>query len=514
MRKSIQIWWKNEVKTHRVVYLLLTLILIAALFVRVYRVTELLQFYYDQGRDALVIWDLWHNGKPFLIGPITGLKGIFLGPFFYYLIAPFYLIGGGNPAYPAVFLAILSVCALCILYYLGWQMQNRVTGIIAAAIGAFSYYIIQAGRWLSNPTPILLTSVLLLLALWKIATTKNERWWLLVTFLLGISMHFESASAIFYIPMVGLFFLWQVWEWWKDGKHKFIISPKTFSLCVLLFGITLLPQIYFNYRHENILFNNFSLLFFQEKGFQGVTEFIWHERLKYFWSVFSTKIYPSPGAFTLFFTVLSLALLLFNKSKLKDIRVIPLFLIFLLVPMTGYVFFQGNYGNIYDYYMTGYYLPMILLFSLGLGNLWNNWIGKILLAVFFFYFLQANLTPLKSYLKNGYSIKLGTELPAVNWVFDSTNVNGIKEYNVDVYVPPVIPHVYNYLFLWQGTKRCGETLCGLVKDRQLEEIYLLYEEDPPNPQRLDAWLNRYKENTIVLEQKKFEGITVERRKRI
>src|SRR5258706_3613130 len=110
---------REEIFSHKFVYFLLATILLAALFVRVYRVTELLQFYYDQGRDALVIWDLWHKGRPFLIGPITGLKGIFLGPFFYYLIAPFYLLGGGNPAYPAVFVSFLSVCALAVLYYLG-----------------------------------------------------------------------------------------------------------------------------------------------------------------------------------------------------------------------------------------------------------------------------------------------------------------------------------------------------------------------------------------------------------
>src|SRR4030043_814216 len=97
---------------------LLILIIAGALFVRVYRINDLLGFYYDQGRDALVIWRLWHEGKFFLIGPITGLAGIFLGPFYYYLLAPLYLIGGGNPVYPAVFLAFLSTLAIFVIYLL------------------------------------------------------------------------------------------------------------------------------------------------------------------------------------------------------------------------------------------------------------------------------------------------------------------------------------------------------------------------------------------------------------
>src|SRR5258706_232757 len=122
---------------------------------------------------------------------------IFSHKFVYFLLA-------------TILLAALLVWSLGVLYFLGCLMQNRVTGIIAAAIGAFSYYIVLCGRWLSNPTPILLSSVLLLLAMWKIITTKDDRWWLAVALLVGISLQFESASAIFYIPMVGVFFLWSL----------------------------------------------------------------------------------------------------------------------------------------------------------------------------------------------------------------------------------------------------------------------------------------------------------------
>ena len=50
------------------VKLLLGILLFAALIVRLYRLDELLGFWYDQGRDALVIWDFIHKGKLFLVG--------------------------------------------------------------------------------------------------------------------------------------------------------------------------------------------------------------------------------------------------------------------------------------------------------------------------------------------------------------------------------------------------------------------------------------------------------------
>ena len=82
---------------------LLTAILLLALFLRTYRTSDFLGFWFDQGRDAKIVWDIWHSHKLTLIGPTTGIEGIFLGPFYYYLITPAYILGGGNPVYPAVF---------------------------------------------------------------------------------------------------------------------------------------------------------------------------------------------------------------------------------------------------------------------------------------------------------------------------------------------------------------------------------------------------------------------------
>src|SRR3989344_6790507 len=186
-----------EVLSHKIFYLLLLMVLAGAFYARIYRAQDLMAFYYDQGRDALVIWRLWHEGRPFLIGPITGLAGIFLGPLYYYLIAPFYLIGGGDPRIPAVFLATLTVMALPVLYILGWRMQSRATGVIAAAIGGFSYFLVLSGRWLSNPTLMFPASVFLLWVMWKIVsknqgsdtkTRETNSMWILVSLLVGVSL--------------------------------------------------------------------------------------------------------------------------------------------------------------------------------------------------------------------------------------------------------------------------------------------------------------------------------------
>ena len=42
-------------------HVLLVLILLVGFGLRVYNIQNTLGFYYDQGRDALAIWDLWHK---------------------------------------------------------------------------------------------------------------------------------------------------------------------------------------------------------------------------------------------------------------------------------------------------------------------------------------------------------------------------------------------------------------------------------------------------------------------
>lgn len=504
--------WRKSVSTEIIsnpkTYILLSIILFLAFFVRVYRAGALMGFYYDQGRDALRIWEFWHQGKPFLVGPVTGLGGIFLGPLYYYLIAPFYLLGAGNPIYPAVFLAFLSTIAILTLYILGWKMHSRATGIIATSVASFSYYLVLAGRWLSNPTAIMLTSTLLLFSMWEIIEGKNKRWWIVVTILIALSLQLEAASAVFYLPMIIVFATWQ---------RENLPNLKTFLISGFVFLISLLPQIIFNFRHDNIVLDNFRRILFEEKSFNIPFEENLNKKFLYFWNVYNSKIFPGKEIYTKFITLFSLsALILIPCTKRKNALI--LLIIYLGIPMLGYIFFQGNYGNIYDYYMTGYYLPMILLFSLGLGTLLKYKLGKLIVIIFFTLFLAINGRNIKNTLIAGVDgpthITLGNELQSVDWILENAENTGISNFNVEIYVPPVIPHSYEYLLLWRGTKKCGSSLCGLIKDGKTSIFYTLYEEDPPHPERLSSWLSQYEKRTIIEEQHKFGGVTVQRRKRI
>lgn len=497
---------KKEIGEHRLVYLFLGAILTLSFLVRIYNIDRLLGFYFDQGRDALVIWDFWHKGKLFLIGPTTGLAGIFRGPYYYYLIAPFYLIGKGNPLFPSVFLTFTSVVAIVFIYYLGLKIQGRATGIIAAILVAFSFNIVMASRWLSNPAPMLLFSMILVWAMFKVS--EGKKWgWPVIAAISGLSLfNFGSAGELFYFPAILIFLVWQ----WKNRPDR-----KNLILSIIFFTLTFLPLVFFDIKHDGILRNNMFSTFVGEKSFTLPSGSLFASRNKSYYDIFSTKLFHLRNRreiVVLWGLALSFVLFLPSLFRNKKTRII---LILLTSPLVGLYFYQGNHMVLYDYYMTGYYLIFILLAAVVLGKIWSHKLGMFIVAYFIYLFIVNNYEVLHYKLNDKSnspgSVALVNQLESVDWVLNSAKG---EKFNVDVYVPPVIPYSYDYLFLWRATVRCGDTLCDMTKKENVRNLYTLYEKDSNNPDRLQTWMDRQDGIGKVLEEKSSGGIVVQKRERI
>lgn len=488
----------KEIWDHKAVYVILGIILGVGFFLRVYNINNLLGFYYDQGRDALVIWDLWHFENISFIGPTTGIAGIFRGPLYYYLIAPFYLLGQGNPVYPSVFLSFLTVCASFLMYYLGFKIQDRATGLIAAGIASFSFNIVMASRWLSNPTPMLLLSVFFV---WMIILiTEGKRWaWAAVVFIAALSLfHFGSAGEVFYFAALAVLAFWQK----KRLPNKKILI---FALCLLLFSI--LPLIAFDIKNHGLLFGNIKKFIITDEGFKLPTWQLVGNKIGFYYQVFTSKIFNARYHLEKFLLAGILFFFIYHLRDLFKKTGVKILILLLSSMMLGLIFFQGNFGNIYDYYLTGYYLPFLLLLAIALGYMWKFRLGKLFVAYFVYLFLVNNAQMLEFKLTDGgmgpNSISFKAQKEAVAWLYGNA---GGEKFNVDVYVPPVIPYAYDYLLKWQVNP-------NLVRE-ETHLLYLLYEHDPDHQERLDVWLARQKGIGKMIEQQKFGAIIVERRLRI
>lgn len=494
----------SEILEHKIIYLLLLIILGFGLFLRVYNLNNILGFYYDQGRDALSIWNLWHLGHIPFIGPTTGIAGIFRGPFYYYLIAPFYLIGNGNPTYPSVFLSVTTVIASGFMYYLGFKVQDRITGLIAAILSSFSLNIILASRWLSNPTPMLLLSMLFVWML--ILILEGKRWmWVPSIFIATVSLfHFGSAGELFYFVPLFVIFIWQL-------RLKQLPGKKIILWSTVLVLLTLLPLIAFDIKNHGLIVGNIKKFLFTEGSFKLPAWWIIGDKFDFYYDVFTNKLFNARYHFERFLLGGVLLIFFYNLHRLIKKDGVKVLVLLLSSVILGLIFFQGNFGNIYDYYLTGYYLPFLLLFAIALGSIWKSSLGKIFVIYFIYIFLSNNAHVLQFKLMDKgdgpNSISFWAQKEAIDWIYKDAKE---KDFNVDVYVPPVIPYAYDYLFKWLGTTKYGRE----PDTKNIQLLYLLYEHDPDHQERLDAWMARQKGIAKSQEIKKFGAITVERRLRI
>jgi 4-amino-4-deoxy-L-arabinose transferase-like glycosyltransferase len=470
--------------------------LAAGFFLRIYNISSTLGFYYDQGRDALAIWNLWHKADFFLIGPTTGIAGIFRAPYYYYLIAPFYLLGRGDPVWPSIFLSLTTVAASFFAYLLGVKIHGKTAGLIAAFITAFSFEIVIASRWLSNPTPMLLLSMLLVWFMLKV--TEGRLWnWVGIAAVSGLSLFsFGSAGEVFYFLAIAIFAIWQ---------RKNLPTGKIFFISVVAFFLTFLPLVVFDLKNNFIITGNIKKFFVDDKSFREVTWRVVQDKIGFYEDVFTKLIFHGRWDKERFFLSTSFVLIIFYLHKLIKLKGIKILLLLLVSAGVGLVFFQGNEGNFYDYYLTGYFFIFILFFSIGLAEISKSWWGKAFVLLFLYMFVVNNSEPLRYKLNDNVdgpgSIALKSELSAVKYVYEDAGEN---EFNVDVYVPPVIPYAYDYLFLWRAN--------GKKMEDERPLLYTLYENVAS--ERLDAWLARQKGIGKVIEEKSFGGVVVQKRERI
>src|SRR3989339_633471 len=110
-------------------------LLIISAFTRLYRLPEYFEFLGDQGRDLVIIRDFLVNHNLFFIGPQTSIGNMYLGPFFYYLIAPSLWLTRLSPLGPSIFVSLLDVATTYLIY----RFTKKDLGYFPALISALLF---------------------------------------------------------------------------------------------------------------------------------------------------------------------------------------------------------------------------------------------------------------------------------------------------------------------------------------------------------------------------------------
>src|SRR3990167_720587 len=111
--------------------IILILILIIASFYRFYKIMDYMTFLGDEGRDVLIVYKILH-GNLTLLGPTASVGGFFLGPIYYYFMAPFLWLFNYNPVGPAIMVALFGIATVWLIYKVGKEFFGPSAGVIAA----------------------------------------------------------------------------------------------------------------------------------------------------------------------------------------------------------------------------------------------------------------------------------------------------------------------------------------------------------------------------------------------
>ncbi|OGG00522.1 hypothetical protein A2Y99_03740 [Candidatus Gottesmanbacteria bacterium RBG_13_37_7] len=417
--------------------IILILILILGAFFRFYRIRDYLTFLGDEGRDVLVVKRMIVDHKFTLLGPITSVGSMYMGPVFYYFMIPFLWLFNLDPVGPAVMVALFSLATLYLVYRLGSEFFNRSVGLIASFLFAISPLPITYARSSWNPNIVPFFSLTTIYALLKAIVKKEFRWMIIVGLSLGIMIQLHYVSFMFF-PIIVVSLL--------ITKTK--IPIKYYLICLCSFILSYSPFILFELRHRfvnsyavwNFLFQSKSDNAFWLSSFCHTTSDV---LIRLFWRL----VIIQNAEITKFFLILILIFFLLwwktrNRYSIIQNKSLLIILCWLVIGLISFGIYQGL---IYDYYLVPIWLLPFLIFSLLIVGI-KKFLpyGKIISIIVLLFVIYFNLShsPLKippsNLLKN-------TEIIS-KFVFEKTEG---QSFNFALIAGKNSDHAYRYfLEIW------------------------------------------------------------------
>lgn len=473
------------------------LIIIILMFGIVYRLALTANgnflFNMDNARDMVDLREMVVLHKPRLIGPTSAIEGFFNGPFWYYLLAVPFILSGGNP-YASIIMeiALWAIGGFFLLKLVGRWGKWLI--LPAGILWIASNYIVLANLYAFNPNPVTLLAPLFVYLLVEYLEKNKAIHIILTWFLAGLFFNFEMNFGVF-TPLIILASVI------LTGNIK-LLKQRWFWIGVLVFVLTVLPQVIFDLKHQFImskallrhLSENSSGAFDLLKRFQAISSG--------FFDTFSATLMNHK-----LLAVIILILLIPVLLKKGNDKVVSVSMIFIAVPFLGYLILPVTVNPWHlggemavSLILIAYLLKKLKIISF-LLSLAIIFFGISNIANFFMRdFAKPNLDP--SLYKN--------EISAIDYVYKYANGRNFKVY---AYLPSVYDYPYQYLFWWYGQKKYGYIPGEYVyspnkptyisnqdkfqgrKDNLSGLVFLIKE--PDRIKMRQAWENDYKDMTLL-----------------
>ncbi len=429
-------------------------------------------FWYDPARDLLSAWDNLH--KITLIGPTSGIPGIFYGPYWIWLLSLGLMISK-NPR--VVDFVVETLPYYAIFLFILFQFSNLFGKKVILTLWllfiftvGFNYTIML---WNPHPAPILFITYVYLITFFPVKNPfRYCMYSLCLGLILGLLLNFHISFAIGVVLGTGMFFIIQLYLLFANNKIKQLHFLKEIALPVLLFifGLSIIfaPFFLFELRHN---FPQTKVLLQTFFKFGNVVTIKGLSKKDIILSFFgrSAAILSLPKVFGLLIGVgeLIFASYLIIRNNLKD-QEKRILLLLLSISIGVLSIYLTAKNPVWDYHFIS--VEIIFLLLLGIILTKSSKLAHILLVYAIFIASIGILHFSQSMQTNPYSIpNLITKEYVTHIVLN--DAKGV-DYNVFIYNPAIYTYDYSYLFAWLGKKNVPFDPGKITEQKNL--TYLIY----------------------------------------
>ena len=442
------------------------LFIFLTLVLRLWRLSDLFHFTYDEEIIAFVGKRMFVNGHIPLIGGVTPMH-FHVAPYFYWLSGLFLYFSHLNPLGWGIAAAGIAVTTIFVLYKTGSSLFNKKIALLSVFFYTFSFYqnVFDRHYW-----GLVFDGMFSLLTLWSLHELLQGRhkYLLLLALVWFFGFHTDPSVLVLYL-MTLLVFTFSYFV--KKNQHVFFFKTKiNFFVSVLIgaFLLSLLPLAIFDVRHD---FSNS----------RGILQYIAEVKTRHGGNIHTTI----PDILLFLPRVVSRALFVAGDTDLarqysycpehavSRVEETPWWILIPIIIGFGYIcyittkkstpyvgslrllgfLFLSTYigitlygiiikGDLFDHYLATLLPPFYLLVAYLLAQFAKKW--KLVVLALLIIFALANLHLLQNaHHRFGFSDKLA----AVDWAIAETND---QPFSLDVLSSCFRYNGYRYLFYLQG----------------------------------------------------------------
>lgn len=181
----------------------LAIITLIGLALRLYRISDYLQFLGDQGRDVLIVKRMIVDHDFTLLGPTASVGGFYIGPLYYYFMLPFLWLWNLDPVGPAVMSALFGAATIIAIFFFCREFFNTRVAFLASILTLLSPKMIDISRFAWNPNPIPFFAIMAIFLLFLGAKKEKFIYVLLSGLCVGIMQELHYITLVF-IPLIYL----------------------------------------------------------------------------------------------------------------------------------------------------------------------------------------------------------------------------------------------------------------------------------------------------------------------